>query len=98
MSTTLVIGSTYRFRLTATKDGTTWDLTTATVVLYLKKPDGTVLTKSASILSGPAGTAYFDCATTDLDTAGLWSRSWKVTDGSVVVESEPVLFLVIDSP
>lgn len=98
MSTTLVIGSTYRFRLTATRDGSVWDLSTATIVLYFKKPDGTILTKSASLISGPAGTAYFDCATTDLDTAGLWSRSWKVTDGAVVVESEPILFLVIDSP
>ena len=33
-------GSTHRFQLTATTDGTTWDLTGATVTLVLVDPDG----------------------------------------------------------
>ena len=94
----LVLGSTYRMKLTASKDGSVWDLSSATVKLYLRKPDGTVLTKSATVSSPTAGVAHYDTLTTDLSVAGSWSRSWEVTDGSVVQESAPIFFVVIDSP
>lgn len=98
MPATLVIGSVYRFVLTALKDGAVWDLSDATVTLYLKKPSGTILTKSATVHDPDNGGARFDCATTDLDSSGLWSRSWRVVDGSVTQESLPILFTVVDSP
>lgn len=94
----LVLGSTYNFKLTAKKDGVVWNITSATVNLYLKKPTGTILTKTATVTSGSSGIAEFTCSTSDLDTAGIWSRSWKVTEGSTVQESAPILFVVVDSP
>jgi hypothetical protein len=99
-SRTLVAGSTYRFKLAATKDGAAWDLSSATVTLYLQKPDGTLVTKTGTVYDGPNGLARFDSEAADLDPAdvGVWSRSWEITDGAVVQESQSIVFLVEDSP
>jgi hypothetical protein len=95
----LVAGGTYRFLLTATKDGTPWDLSSASVALYFRKPDGTALPGlAATVLSAAAGTAYYDSLTTDLTDLGQWARAWEVTDGAVVQRGRPVLFRVVASP
>ena len=90
----LTAGNTYKFTLTATKDGSVWDLTGASVALLLRKPDGTLVTKAATIDDAAAGTAHFTLAASDLDTPGVWTRSWEVTDSGIVLESEGTLFRV----
>lgn len=94
----VTVGSTYRFQITATKDGVAWNLTSATVKLYLQKPDGTATEYAATVTSGAGGVAKYDCATTDLDVPGPWRRSWHITDGAVVQESAPIPFVVQASP
>jgi hypothetical protein len=97
---TLKAGSTYRFKLTATKDGAVWDLTGATVTLLLRKPDATQETKSASLLVAASGTAYYDSLTTDLAAAdrGRWWRAWRVVQGSIDVTGDEIDFVVAVSP
>jgi len=90
----MIVGNTYRFKLTATKDGATWDITGATVKLFLRGPSGAVIEKTGNILSAAAGTAYYDSDAADIDTAGNWVRSWEITQGSIVQESDPIIFYV----
>ena len=95
----LTEGATYAFTLTATKDGTAWDLTGATVTLTLHKPDGTSLSKSATVTDGPNGKAAYTSVAADLDQTGTWYRVWKVESGSVVQYSpNPISFAVFPSP
>ena len=94
----LTIGSTYRFRLVAKKDGVTWDLTAATISLLFRKPDGTSLTGSATVTDGPGGVAEYVCSTTDLDIIGGWRLSWKVVAGVIVQSSLPIPFSVQAAP
>lgn len=81
-------------KLTASKDSATWNISGATVTLYLEKPDGTTVTKAGSIDTSASGTAHVDLTTTDLDTAGSWRRSWKVSVSGVTLESSPINFSV----
>ena len=89
-----IIGNTHKFLLIAEKDGVAWDITGGTITLYLEKPNGALLTKSATIISGPAGTAYYTTLTTDLSAAGRWKRWWKVVVGSIEIEYGPYFFNV----
>ena len=98
MAASLIVSTTPRFQLTALKDGVVWDLTLATVSLFLRKPDGTVLSKEATVNNALAGQARYDAVIDDLDQAGLWTRSWRVTENFVVLESPPISFAVQDSP
>ena len=97
-SSVLTLASTYRMKLVATKDGEVWDLTAATVTLLLRDPSGNATTKAASLLVAADGTAYYDTLTTDLDEVGVWSRAWRVVQGSVDVTSVPTLFTVVRAP
>ena len=104
MPAPLVAGGTYRLSPAAsagqgvTKDGVTWDLSSATVTLCLVKPDGTAVEKSATVTDGPRGQASYTTTTSDLDTPGVWRRSWKIVDGDVTLETPPIRFSVVDSP
>lgn len=81
-------GSTIAFETTITRDGDTWDLTDADVTLYLVKPSGAVLTKSATILDETAGTVRYTCTTSDLDEVGEWGYRWRVEQTGVDVVQE----------
>lgn len=94
----VTIASTNRFRLEAKKDGVIWALTSATVTLLLRKPDGTGLVKTATVTDGPGGVAEYVSLTTDLDVIGGWRRSWRVVDGAVDVRSLPIPFSVQAAP
>lgn len=93
-SADITAASTYRHKLTATKDGSTWDLTGATITLYFRDPDGTVTAKSASLLVAASGTAYYDSSTTDVVTEGRWHRAWRVVQGSIDITSFADSFMV----
>lgn len=89
------VGNTHRFRTNPMrKDGAVYNLTGTTVSLLLIKPDGTVLTKAATLDDAANGVASYTTTTTDFDTAGIWKRQWKVVDGSIVLRSAPVAFEV----
>jgi hypothetical protein len=94
----LTVGSQYRFRATITKDGAVWNITGATVTLHLKNPSGTTSIKSASILSATNGQVYYDSAAADLDVAGQWKRSWKISLSGVIDFTAPVQFTVVEAP
>lgn len=94
----LTVGSVYRFRLTAKKDGLVWNLTGATVQLLLRNPSGTTTTYSATVTDATAGVAEYTSAAANLDTAGGWRRSWKVTQSSIIQSSIPVQFSVQAAP
>lgn len=94
MATTAIVGNTYRFKLTATKDGSVWDLTAATIKLFLKDPSGVTTTKTGSILVAGDGTAYYDSSASDLDAAGRWERSWEITQSGIIQEGAPIVFYV----
>jgi hypothetical protein len=96
-----VVGETRRWEINesgVTKDDEIWDLTGATVTLGLRDPSGNVSENSATVDDGPAGLAHYTTLTTDLDEAGWWKRSWKVSKGGVVLESPPISFRVYAAP
>lgn len=88
-----------RFRARFTLDGATWDLTNATVTLYLQKPDGSLLTKTATVSDPTGGVAEYVTISGDLSVAGNWSATWKVADGVSPQLKEPEkLFQVVEAP
>ena len=91
----MVTGNTYLFRLTATKHGTVWDITGATVKLGLSTPAGVVSVKTATITNAAGGVAEYTSVAGDINTAGIWVRSWEITQGAIVQESAPSSFIVI---
>lgn len=96
----LVANSTYRFRLTARKDGAVWDLTDAAVYLILRRGFGepASVQKTATVESAAGGTAYYDCTVDDLDGGpgeARWRRQWRVVQGSLDLRSRPVEFTVV---
>lgn len=93
-----VVGNTHRVEVAVLKDGEVWDLTFATVQFLLRKPSGTLLTKTMTVSDADAGLAYYDTLTTDLDEAGDWALAFRVTEGTVVQKSGTVLRSVVDSP
>lgn len=94
----LVIGNTYDFRATITKDGAAWNLASATVTVEFKQPDGTTVSKSATVLSASAGTVSYTNDADLLASSGQWTRAWKVVDGSIVQKGLPIPFNVQESP
>lgn len=88
MARRLHVGDTPRMRMTATKDGTTWDVTGATITFYLKDPDGNVESFAGTIETAASGTFYRDLATTVLDEEGRWAKRFKVEQSGVVAHSD----------
>jgi hypothetical protein len=91
----LTVGSTYRFQAKpVTKDGTTWNLSAATVQLLLRDPDGNVYTRNATVTDAANGVAEYVCTPADLNVPGTWTRRWKVTDGGVQITGDDIPFQV----
>lgn len=90
----MVVGNTYKFRLTATKDGIAWDLTGAAVKLNIVSSSGVLATKTATITNAVGGIAEYTSIAADLNAAGIWVRSWQIDQGTIVQESVPLSFAV----
>ena len=96
----ITTGSTVTFRLDADKDDVPWDLDTpsvAVVRLYLTGPEDAEVTGSpftATNTTPDSGIADYTVATTVLDEPGVWTRQWRVTQGSVDIWGEPIKFHV----
>jgi hypothetical protein len=94
----IVVGNTYLFQLTATIDGSIWNLSGATVRLFLRKPNGDEITRTATITNSSGGVASYTSLAGDLDTAGIWKRAWEVDQGSIIQRSDVIQFTVDASP
>lgn len=78
-----------------------WDISGATITVsflyYGNGPDAAATSAShfsATILSGPAGTAHYINLTSLFTTAGTWGITWKVSLSGTVLESEVQFFKV----
>lgn len=89
------LGSTQRLQITARKDGAVWDLTSATITLFLRRPDGKETEYSATASSPTSGIARYDAAASVLNKTGNWIRTWKIVDGSVTQYSEEIPFRIV---
>lgn len=95
MAEPLTVGSTYDWHLyQAKKDGVVWDLSGATVTLYLKSPAGAVASFGASPYDAANGRAKYVGVGTELTAAGTWHRVWRVVKGAIDVRSPPIPFVV----
>jgi hypothetical protein len=93
--------STKPFDVAITRDGEAWDLTGATVSVIFRGPDGTEVTKAATITDAAAGEATYVTATTDLvptKRRERWTRSWKVVQGGTNRRSLPIPFVLVAAP
>lgn len=79
---TVAAFSTKEFRQTISKNGAPWDLSAATVSWVARRPDGTYLTRAATIVAPASGVVSYVAADDEL-TPGVWSYRWFVTDGPV---------------
>lgn len=86
------VGATKRFFLTAYKDGVAWTLTAGTVLLYLWKPDGTVVGPYAATIAD--NTAEYTTGISVHDTVGDWSLQWYVSVAGVVQWSDEDTYTV----
>lgn len=93
----LVSGSTYLFRLTAYKDGTLWNLTGATVTLYIQPRGGTLLTKTATVTSAAGGIAEYQSAVGDIESGSFVDFCWEVSQSGIVQRSEIITRSVADT-
>lgn len=76
---------------TCTNNGTAVAITGATLEAHIQKPDGTVLTKSVSIISGPGGTWQAAAwVGGDLNVAGPYTAEVQVTfSGGAGIQTFP---------
>lgn len=100
-------GSTYPFSASLARDsvgrlvtsgGTPWDLTGATVSLYLTDPAGLTVAHAATITDASTGEVVYTTAEEDLDGAGLWALTWGVRQSGLAVRTEPETFAVVLGP
>lgn len=100
MADNLTTGSTYAWTPNAaglTLDGTTWDLTGATVTLYLTDPNGNETPYDVPVTNAAAGIAQRRGLATDLPIPGQWQRCYRVQQGSIDLTSLPVGFRVVQA-
>lgn len=74
------VGDVKKFKITVTKGGGAWALTS--VVMKLVNPSGTITSNTCS--QEDADTWYFTTLTTTLDVPGRWRRYFVCSDGSSV--------------
>ena len=70
--------------LTGTVNAT---LTGATVEAHLRKPDGTTLTKPATVTDAATGAWSYSWAVGDLQTPGVWEVEVQVTFSDATVQT-----------
>ncbi len=91
----IVVGNDEDFRIEAEKDGTPWDITGGTVLLYLRDPSGNWSTAyTATVSDGPNGVAHYQAGETVLDEAGYWAQQWEVTKSGITLRTEVFDFYV----
>ena len=82
---------------TCTSNGVAANITGATLALHLKKPDGTIVNKTGTIVSGTAGTWSYSWLAGDLDQSGSWSVEVQVTYSNGKIQTfGPSSFAVVE--
>lgn len=92
------IGTNFRVQF-LDKDGVPLDISTSTArVLYFKKPDGTITSRTAAI-DAPSGVgwAIYTSSPGDIDQYGMWEIQGKVAIGAGNWHTEPDNFKVGES-
>ena len=87
----VVVGDSADFQLYVALDDAVWDITGATVYLYVMDPLGNVTQYLATVSDGPAGRAYYADLPGFFDAAGTWRYWWFVNKAGVkkwTVETE----------
>ena len=82
-----------------------WDITGATVTVTFARygngqgapPTSAAQHFTATVVSGPDGTARYVNLTTLFDNDGVWGMSWRVSLSGTVLESETFFFNVRSS-
>lgn len=64
---------------TCTSNGAAVNITGATLALHIRKPSGSALSKTGTIVSGAAGTWSYSWIAGDLDEDGRWTVEVQVT-------------------
>lgn len=85
------------FRVTIKDDGVVVNVSSVdSKVIYLQKPDGTTLTKTASYYTdGTDGIIQYVTESGDLDQAGTWQIQAKIDFGTDVFSTDIQKFKVI---
>ena len=87
------IGATVQ--VTVTKNGATWDLTSATVTAKIEKPSGETATWTMTVSSAAGGVVTYTTTTaTDLDEAGKYKIEPKVVQGSLNIKADTTEFYI----
>jgi uncharacterized protein YfaS (alpha-2-macroglobulin family) len=82
---------------TCTSNGVAANITGSTIALHLKKPSGTITTKTGTIVSGSAGTWSYSWQTGDIDEAGTWWVEVQVTYSNGKIQTfGPSAFAVVE--
>jgi hypothetical protein len=66
-------------------------------VIQFRKPDGAVLTKTATVNAGNRTLSYTWIAG-DLDLGGIWIAGGRATIGAGIIYAHPVAFVVGAAP
>lgn len=85
----IIQGTAVRLSAVVTKDGSACDLTSATVLMKVAKPDSTILSLSAVIDTPVSGVVHADLLPASNDQSGVW-KAWAsatLLGGAVLVTS-----------
>jgi hypothetical protein len=85
-----VVGNNHRFINAPLKDGV--DNTWSQVYLILINPHGTVSEKTCT---ASGSDWYYDTLSTDLATAGLWTRRWRCVASGIDNQDSDIRFSVV---
>ncbi len=85
-----------RLKVTIIEDDAALDISTATVKsIIFQKPDGTILTKTATFLTdGTDGIIYYDTIAGDLDQSGIYKVQGAVSIGGGAYKGSKSTFKV----
>lgn len=100
----VVVGGTYEWYATIYKNIVTapgiypvWDLTGATIMLTFVSPLLVKTQYTATIDVAANGTVYYTNPAGLFTAAGFWSRSWKISQSGIILESKARTFEVFAS-
>lgn len=88
----IVAGSSVQFQWNPIKNGEFWYLTTQTVSMIVKNPNGSETTYAGSLVNGIPTSPVIVFAGA---IAGTWLRSWKILDGITPYYTEATGFNVV---
>jgi hypothetical protein len=90
------VGHAMRYHFVDAEDGSDIDISAATVLeVVLRRPDGTTITKPATLVSGGTTGRMEAILDDDFDVSGMWRREGHVETPTLTETTTPVRFLVM---